>query len=351
MYLCFKHKIMKRNRLLCFFTFMVLCFYSTAQNLVPNYSFESITNCIAGEGEFNGYVADWTGQMAQGWLSYYTHQCSGDSSNGGSVPYNIGGFQYAHSGTSYVSIITFANGTDSTYPNPNTIYKDQRCYLQTELKDSLVAGRKYFVTFYMNLLNVCDYSCNDIGIYFSNIPPSFNNNGNVLSSYTPQVANNSKKKELNDTLNWMKISGNFIASGGEKYITIGNFKNDSMSSLNYLGEVTASGTVAWYYIDDVIVSPDSNYADSLFSSVPAISEPKEQIVIFPNPSTGRVQVSNLKSQVLNLEVYTILGEKILTTAITAENTSFDLSNYAKGIYFYRLTSKQGSLIQNGKLLL
>ncbi len=186
------------------------------QNLVPNYSFESIIQCPTGWGSFNGYVSDWRGQQGAGSsLSYYTHQCSGDSINGGSVPYNYyEGFQYAHSGVSYASVMTFVNGTDPTYPKGDTMYVDKRDYLQAALTDSLHKGEKYFVTFYVNLMNSCDYSCNDIGVYLSTSPPPFNGNGKVLSSYIPQIANDPKKQELNDTLNWMKIKGNFIARGG-----------------------------------------------------------------------------------------------------------------------------------------
>ena len=333
-------------------TFIVLCFFSKAQNLVPNYSFEQIIQCTTGAGEFNGYIANWTGQVNEGWLSYFTHQCSGDSSGGGSVPYNYyEGFQYAHTGVSYASVVTFANGTDSTYPKSDPMYVDQRVYLQAALTDSLIFGKKYFVTFYVSLMNSCDYACNDIGAYFSQTAPSFNTNGKVLP-YTPQVANNPMQQELSDTLNWMKVSGKFIAKGGEKYITIGNFKNDSMSSLNYLGEITAIGTLAWYYVDDVIVSADSNYADSLFSSVQNVNAPKNEAQVYPNPSSTVLNIvfSTPQQQTEYLCLYNAIGQQVECIELRHNQTIMSVAGLPSGIYLYRILDANEALVQSGKVM-
>ncbi len=211
------------------FTTLLFCYsFISAQNLVPNYSFENIVKCTTGEGEFNGYIDDWTGQTCSlACLCLYTHQCPGDSADGGSVPYNFFdgtyySFQYAHSGVSYCSLLTFVSGgaNDTVYPyGSDPSYSNQRNYLQAALISSLNSGVKYYVTFYVNLTNGAWYSCSNIGAYFSNSAPAFSSSGNVLSDI-PQVTNDPKKQELTDTLNWMKISGSFIATGGEKYITI-----------------------------------------------------------------------------------------------------------------------------------
>jgi OOP family OmpA-OmpF porin len=351
---------MKRKVLLSMLFLMVLCF-AKGQNLVPNYSFENIIQCTSGFGAFNGYVADWIGQKGAGsGLSYYTHQCQGDSVGGGSVPYNYYyGFQYAHTGVSYGSFISFvtASQADSTYPYGKTTYTNQRDYLQTELIDSLQKGVKYYVTFYVNLMNSCWYSCSDVGAYFSKKAPAFNSNGLVLSSYTPQVANNPEKQELLDTLNWMKISGSCIAKGGESYITIGNFKNDSLSSIRYLGQTSPDGTEAWYYIDDVIVSTDSNYADSL-ESVNQLTSYKRQLKVYPNPSKG-VFTLTLPSPsgegASIVDVYNMMGE-IIYEALLPQTpkgalSTIDISKQAAGIYLYRVTTRNGDVIGSGKLII
>ena len=355
---------MKKWALIYAIFFMTFCLCTKAQNLVPNYSFEQMIKCTTGDGEFNGYVADWVGQSGDmSSLSYYTHQCPSDSVGGGSVPYNYyEGFQYAHSGVSYGSIATFVTGnpTDTTYPYGPTIYSNNRDYMEAKLIDSLKTGTKYYVTFFVSLMNSSWYSCSDMGAYFSDSALVFNNTsaGLVKSYLVPQVANDPKKQELSDTLNWMKITGNFIAKGREKYIIIGNFKNDSMSSIRYLGQPSASSGEAWYYVDDVIVSPDSNYADSIMG-IAQLTVNSEKVKVWPNPSDGKftVEVKSEKIKVKSIEVYNMLGEKIYSKIADSQQLMADspmevnLKGQPEGLYLYRIISEKGELLGSGKLII
>lgn len=81
----------------------------------------------------------------------------------------------------------------------------------------------------------------------------------------------------------------------------------------------------------------------------------QSITVYPNPSTG---IFNFQANSQhppaggNIAVYNMLGQEVVPS-FTIHNSQFtiDLSGQPKGIYFYRLTNTQGSLIQNGKLLL
>jgi hypothetical protein len=353
---------MKAINIFTSLAFISLCFFSKAQNLVPNYSFENIIQCPQNCNQFINYVSDWSGQGENYGLSYFTSQCPGDTGKGsgatsssGSVPYNADyGFQYAHTGVSYAGISPFVTGfpADSIYPYGNTSYKNSREYLETILSDSLIAGVKYYVTFFTNLHNSSEFACSDVGAYFSNSYVALNNSSlPELLQYTPQVANNPKKQELIDTLNWMKVSGSFIAKGGEKYIVIGNFKNDSLSSIRYVGY---SGTgSAYYYIDDVIVSADSNYADSL-AAIGELKIKNKELKIYPNPSNGNfsVEIKNYELCITNtVEVYNMLGQSIYKKQINNTTTEIDISNEPKGIYLYRVTSDKGDAVGSGKLII
>lgn len=68
------------------------------------------------------------------------------------------------------------------------------------------------------------------------------------------------------------------------------------------------------------------------------------ISVFPNPSNGQVQVDasalNL-SEDNTLAVYSSQGEKISETIIISNQTTIDLSNQPKGIYFIRVSNKNG----------
>jgi OOP family OmpA-OmpF porin len=344
---------MKRIPLLCFFVF--LTYSIQAQNLVPNYSFENYIACISQLDEFNGYVTDWTGQEAAGILSYCTANCSDTFPKyySAGVPYNYVGFQHAHTGSAYVIMATFENGstTDTTFPYSKTGIYNMRNYIQAKLIDSLKVGVRYYVTFYTSLGDSSVYACSDMGAYLSD--SALNLSGDSVKYYLiPQVANDPKKQELSGTMNWMKISGSFIAKGGEKYIIIGNFKNDSLSSIRYLGPSYSPFTAAYYYIDDVIVSPDSSYADSI-SAIGELKVESEKLKVFPNPSNGVFTVeSSVVSHQLSVEVYNELGQKIFSQFSTFNSQfSINLSNQPLGIYLYRVITEQGELVGSGKLII
>ncbi len=336
-----------------------LCSFLQAQNLVPNYSFEKYDTCVNQFVEYNGYVSDWIGQEGDGGLSWCTHQCADTAiqANSAGVPSNAVGFQYAHTGQSYTELWTFANGSpnraDSTFPYGHNMYFNTRDYIEVKLLDSLKAGEIYYVTFYMSLADSSIYACNDIGAYLSNLQVPMSGSS-ALDSLTPQIANDPKKQELTDKKNWMKINGNYTAVGGEKYITIGNFKNDSLSSIRYLGPDNPQYSCAYYYIDDVIVSPDSAYADSIMGVAELIVN-SEKVKVFPNPSNNGIFTLNLKrnSEKLEVEVYNILGEKVYSQALRqAQGDDFiDLSTQSSGIYFYRITDENGALLKADKIVI
>ena len=322
--------------------FMVFVF-PKAQNLVPNGSFEDTLKCTNGYGNFLGYVTSWGG--GGGGLSYFTSQCAiGQQFE---VPQNELGYQYAHSGVSYAGIYTYI---DSLYSPSNA---NGRAYLQTALTTSLKASVKYYVTFFVSLADSFKYACNDIEAYLSDSALKYPPPGYSKPYIQPQIENDTSN-HLTDKVNWMKVSGSFIAVGGEKYIIIGNFKDDAHSDTVFVNSSAHKEniwTAAYYFIDDVIVSADSNYADSLFTATQTINKPKEIVQIFPNPTTGIFNIQLLGvSGKSSVEVYNMLGKEVESEKLKVESTEIDLSNQPAGIYLYRIISEKGELVGSGKVI-
>jgi hypothetical protein len=101
---------------------------------------------------------------------------------------------------------------------------------------------------------------------------------------------------------------------------------------------------------------DSNEASYLeqFSGPLSINEltVNRTITVYPNPSNGVFTIEEQgirdKEQV---EVYNMLGEKIYyQTVIRNSQFVIDLSSQATGVYLYRITNTDGSLVSSGKLI-
>lgn len=86
---------------------------------------------------------------------------------------------------------------------------------------------------------------------------------------------------------------------------------------------------------------------------PTAERTKDAVTITPNPfnSFTTIEVSDL-SQIKNgfLRIYNILGEEVLKTTITKQSTTLETSKLSSGIYFYKMTGNNNTLIQSGKII-
>src|SRR5690554_3199107 len=187
---------------------------SKAQNLVPNPSFETYSQC-PDPATLDPMPNDMM-ELATGWnnpTGYtpdYFHACV-NLPNSFGVPTNGYGSQDARTGNAYAGLITMYGETEA------------REYIQTELTESLIAGKQYLVTFYVCLGKVCTYAANNIGAYFSNTSVSVSHSW--VLPYIPQISNNPFTNPLTNMVGWTEVSGVFTAVGGEQYMIIGNFNS------------------------------------------------------------------------------------------------------------------------------
>ncbi len=129
-------------------------------------------------------------------------------------------FQEAMEGCAYIGfmIVNFA-----------ALYGvNQRQYPHVQLLDSLKIGHQYCLSFWISIPDVWYFMrCNTIGAFFSTFPIEMPNYYKVLP-YIPQIEN--MKADYPDTSNiWYLVSGSFVADSNYKYLTIGNFRPDSLS--------------------------------------------------------------------------------------------------------------------------
>jgi len=284
-----------------------------SQNLVLNPSFDVFITC-PGFGQFsNTYIANWNKPSIAS-SDYYNYNCPGIHP----------AVQAPHSGEGYAGIIAYNFGTE---------YRE---YVTGTFSSPLVAGKTYEVEFYVSLHNGYIQAITELGAYISVAAPGpF---ANVLHiNVTPHIEN--QLTPLADTSLWMKVSGSFVASGGEQFITIGNFNDDAGTTIIQPGSSGSFG--AYYFIDDVAVLLDST------TSIPSIADSQLQIWY----SDGLLQFNAEQLPVsrfpLQLTGYNSLGQKIVDCKINSPFVSIPMQLRTGGIYYFAV-SKNGKIITGQK---
>lgn len=220
------------------------------RNLISNPSFEKHRRCpdkINPVGVLK-IVNAWF-QPTSGSADYY-NVCGGIECF---VPNNKLGFQHPRTGEGYCGIYCSKD--------------NYREYLQTQLERPLKHGRTYRLSFFVSLSEYSTGAVATIGGLLTHERISDTTRAILMQKemkiitpritqttfvyYQPQVVN-SVEHALMDTQGWMEIAGDFVAEGGEEYLTIGNFFSaansgivDDSTLLTYL----LPGS--YYYIDDV----------------------------------------------------------------------------------------------------
>jgi gliding motility-associated-like protein len=218
-------------------TAILICFTNlcAAQNLVPNGSFETVSTCPSAAGQVT-LAMPWDSLGAAGDLF---NSCATNfiSCAGVSVPHNFAGNAGAHTGTGYAGLIA-----KSSVPN----YRE---YMQAHLTSLLIPGKLYKVEAWFRRSSHSAYSVKPLGILLS--VGAVTQSGTGYLGFPPQVKSSAL---ISDTSSWTVVRDYIIASGGENYITIGNFNDDATSAITLVA--TASSCPfngAYYYVDDVHV--------------------------------------------------------------------------------------------------
>ncbi|MCW5919523.1 MAG: T9SS type A sorting domain-containing protein [Bacteroidetes bacterium] len=155
-------------------------------------------------------------------------------------------------------------------------------------------------------------------------------------SYVPQIINTNGI--IYDTLNWTQISGTFVAGGGEKFITIGNFNDDANTVLD--SNTYANQPAVYFYIDDVSVVDCT-------VGINEIESYKNKISLMPNPARDELRIMSDELRIKNIEVCDVLNNVVFVEGAEAieKNIKINVSNFAKGVYFVKVFSDKGIAIK------
>jgi hypothetical protein len=306
----------------------------SGQNLVKNPSFEGRIFCPTGEDAIED-ATNWDAANKDSHYGYpeYFNECTAASS-GVNVPANDYGFSYGDPfgglSDAYGGILTYANTG-----------KNKRTHLtgtfinRTPL--GLRAGKTYFFSMSIRRAQRSQYATR-ICIKFT---------GGGFDEGTNPALTNGIFTACTDTLwtdnaGWDTWYGTFVSPGNFQDFAIGNFIPDAHVDPSDIAFDTTEAMhpilpVAYYYIDNVCIADAPGICK--FAKV-GRDDPAEgsRFSIYPNPSTGTVNIETDAQGGVDYEIIGIDGVSLLSETLY-HKSQIDLP---RGVYFFRsgLTSRK-----------
>lgn len=247
-------------------------FGQDTDNLVENGSFESASSKLRRLGMI---------EMADGWTSPTGNSADLFAANAKmpdvATPENVYGKEVPKDGNNYAGIVVYS-------------YNDKmnRTYITTRLTQPMKKGMRYQVMFHASLAELSKYSSNKLGAHFSKKP--FNVKDKIPALIDETHVMHPDETIFNGMYGWDVVCGEYVSTGNEKYITIGNFTpNNDVGQERMKKPKEVKGTqiiAAYYYIDDVsvrLLGPDEQcdcpYGDNqkqvsmvVFQRTPAVND-------------------------------------------------------------------------------
>ena len=299
--------------------------------MVPNSSFEEYNNCPTSEDQV---------EFASGWSKYSTsittpdYYCSCDVSGFYNVPNNGQGYQIAHNNcNAYMGIETFSK--------PLINYRE---YIGIQLNKPLTKGKKYYASFYAVM------SDSYLGNKYYNMPSnklgirlSTNSYNEVNPCPVDNFAHIYTSIIINDSINWNKISGNFIADSAYNFLIIGNFFDDAHTDTMHFNCSSCLNYMSYYYIDDIYLGLDSSFSN--INCYQSINESTTNINVFPNPVSDYLTIFSNNIFVSEIKLFTVLGELVYSNEFeNLNNIQINLSSFPSGYYLINIKDRENQII-------
>ena len=185
------------------------------KNLVPNGSFE---NYRKKKNDLKNAIP-W---KPHGSVDFYTEPLKND----------VGTCKGAHTGECFAGL---------------RYQKKYKEFMEVKLSETLKRGNIYQFECYIRLAFWSNAMLKSFGVYISKggmKAVTFPEKECVLDTVAAKTA-------LNGEYCWFRVKGNYRASGGEKFITIGNFSPDVKADMMKINLKSPGFKEAYYFIDDV----------------------------------------------------------------------------------------------------
>ncbi len=333
--------------------FITPLFSYSQENLIINGNCDIYDSCPQQLDQLN-HCLGWS-KFGEIETPNFLSQCSSNPNT--SIPH-YWGYQLPLSGDSYImsSILMVQKPTKYLY------YTNELGYIQSReaIKGTLTRPLNpvtHKIEFYVNFIKIGynDGMGNKEGYVATDAFDLIllNSNETVYNSASPFIDSykifniNKSGNIINDTLNWVKITGCFIPNGNETFFAIGAFRDTIEINLEFSGESYSNEYPSSYYLDNFSITEcdtcclgEFPYTDHVnVSNNPSSSNNPTTFTIVLNANTSAT-----------LDIYDSAGR------LVARNEFHDLlSNYqvdaqlAMGVYHYVLRTSNG-VTDVGKVL-
>ena len=295
-------------------------------NLVPNHSFEVPDSCpgthtflTEGEGPLHWFSGGGTPDFYQSCVP---------SPNEASVPQSDFAFQYPQDGENYIGLVTYEANIGGG-----------REYAMVQLTAPLVQGQTYTVSLYANAAwNGTDslypqhyIASSHIGALFTMQPrPWTSNDPWPLATGSAHVWH---PWIIADTVNWILVSGSFVADSAYQYLMVGNHFNNVVTDTISLGS-SIQLPKAYTLIDNVCVSQG-------FEGCPTVNGVEahgdSEVILFPNPTVDELVVMGLRQYAVGT-IHDATGRLMWGGRIEPGSWKLDVKSWARGNYVLRFST-------------
>lgn len=236
-----RHKRMTMKTL-ALFLWLFVAPVVIAQNLVPNPSFEYLTECPDDYGQV-GRAIGWTGSLSSPDLFAFCGAATEVQ-----TPHNGAGFQDPFQGQNYAGIWTYAGCTEDVGCDHEII--------QAMLTEPLTIGLTYHVSLRVSCTTSFPSSSALFGL-------ASNRLGALLRTQPvgdpnewwpfPNQAHLYAEQLITDTAIWTEIEGDVLADSAYAYLSIGNFFSDALTDTIGILPPGVGVQASYYYIDALCI--------------------------------------------------------------------------------------------------
>lgn len=338
------------HRLFCLSALLLLARFGYAQeNLIKNPSFENL-NCSPQTHYDFQCIEDWwnvNNTSIDIWNRY--------ASSGNNFFENPDGPQDTEWGDNYIGILLTMKWFSMSPPYYEPTFQVPDGYGYNNYQIIEVAGGKlekslenriYYYEFYVN---VPDYTyiqddpdqsyliSNSLDMYILYDDTLNLQNPSQYNAYGKHVLKN--ETIFKDTVNWTKISGCFLANGGEKYFAVGSIRDtNQIATEQYISWGNDISILSYLLMDnfklfecDTCCLGEFPYEDHVtVSSNPGSVQNPTTFSILLNPNTSGT-----------LALYDSAGRLVVKEEFSQLLTTYTLPTLAKGVYQYALTTSNG----------